>query len=102
MVVLELLLELALELGVETGLRTPRVRIPSRRPGLAVRHGSQLPARRKPVHAPRRVAGVIFGGPWSAPAPRGTLAGVPALRLRLVARRHVDLARVASAICRPA
>ncbi|WP_373695106.1 putative leader peptide [Actinomycetospora aeridis] len=25
---------------------------------------------------------------------------MPALRLRLVARRHVDLARVASAMCR--
>ncbi|MFC5139683.1 putative leader peptide [Actinomycetospora rhizophila] len=52
------------------------------------RGGGDLP----PGRRPRRR--------WPLAAGRGTVGDVPALSLRLVARRHVDLARVASAICR--
>ncbi|WP_425570672.1 putative leader peptide [Pseudonocardia adelaidensis] len=40
------------------------------------------------------------GRRWIVDRTSGTLTGMHALALRLVARRHVDLRRVSSALCR--
>ncbi|WP_396287724.1 putative leader peptide [Amycolatopsis sp. PS_44_ISF1] len=41
------------------------------------------------------------GQAWTTWWTRGTLTGVSPAGVPLVARRHVDLVRVASALCRP-
>jgi hypothetical protein len=61
-----------------------------------VRHRSAGPAARSARVNPLPAC----GRPWIAARTGGTLGSMSALTLRLVARRHVDLHRVSSALCR--